>query len=60
MQYAVLSNIATWTCIRPELFRPYLYDFFVKGDDGQMQRELKLEVLVHIVDKVAGGCGSWR
>merc|ERR1712166_1550723 len=51
VQFAVLSNIATWCCTRATLFRPYLFDFLVKGDDGRMQRELKLEILVHIVDQ---------
>ena len=47
----MLSNIATWSCTRATLFRPYLFDFLVKGDDGRMQRELKLEILVYIVDQ---------
>eukprot|EP00658_Telonema_sp_P-2_P008389 TRINITY_DN1315_c0_g1_i10.p1 TRINITY_DN1315_c0_g1~~TRINITY_DN1315_c0_g1_i10.p1 ORF type:complete len:1075 (+),score=344.84 TRINITY_DN1315_c0_g1_i10:244-3468(+) len=50
VQAVVLSNIATWCCSRPTLFKAYLNDFYVKGDDGKSQRELKLEILVHLVD----------
>eukprot|EP00656_Telonema_subtile_P033874 TRINITY_DN3791_c0_g4_i6.p1 TRINITY_DN3791_c0_g4~~TRINITY_DN3791_c0_g4_i6.p1 ORF type:complete len:1074 (+),score=404.50 TRINITY_DN3791_c0_g4_i6:166-3387(+) len=49
VQSVVLSNIATWCCTRGELFKPYVFDFCVKGDDGKMARELKLDILVHIV-----------
>jgi len=51
MQWVVLSNIASWCTVRPDLFKPFLTEFFIKATDGRPQRELKLEILVHIVDE---------
>lgn len=46
IQYAVLKSIAVMARERPQMFAPFLRDFFVKGTDARFNRDIKLEILV--------------
>jgi len=48
IQYVVLKSIASMAAARPGMFSPFINDFFVKGTDADFNREIKLEILVHI------------
>ena len=45
IQYVVLQAIATMATERPQLFIPFLADFYIKATDPQFARSLKLQVL---------------
>lgn len=45
IQYVVLKAIATMARERPQMFAPFLHDFFVKATDPSFSRALKLQVL---------------
>lgn len=47
-QYVVLANIATMAATRPELFQPYIAEFFVSASEPSFIRSLKLEILTYI------------
>lgn len=49
IQYVVLSVIASMAASRPEMFRPFLQDFFVRATDPAYARKLKLEILTALV-----------
>lgn len=44
-QYLVLTTIKTIAEERPELFRPFLSDFFVKSTDPTFNRLMKLDII---------------
>merc|ERR1719171_976820 len=48
IQYVVLKSIAVMASERPQMFAPFLRDFFVKGTDAKFNREIKLEILVRL------------
>eukprot|EP01117_Protostelium_nocturnum_P003674 TRINITY_DN14956_c0_g1_i1.p1 TRINITY_DN14956_c0_g1~~TRINITY_DN14956_c0_g1_i1.p1 ORF type:complete len:805 (+),score=327.31 TRINITY_DN14956_c0_g1_i1:240-2417(+) len=45
VEYIVLANINTMASNRPELFEPFLSEFFVKPSDSSFIRMLKLEII---------------
>lgn len=47
-QYVVLANIATMAATRPELFQPFIAEFFVSASEPSFIRSLKLEILTYI------------
>ena len=47
-QYVVLANIATMAATRPELFQPYIAEFFVSAAEPSFIRSLKLEILTYV------------
>lgn len=51
VQYVVLSCINTMARERPQMFRPFISDFFVKATDPVFNRLLKLEILASICTK---------
>ena len=48
ISYFVLQNILTMSRTRPELFSPYVSEFFVYDTDPHYIRELKLEILTNV------------
>ena len=48
VQYVVLHAINIMARDRPEMFRPFLSDFFVKATDSIFNRLLKLEILTSL------------
>jgi len=50
IQFVVLRSIAAMARERPELFTPFLTDFFVKSSDPYFTRQLKLEVLALLTE----------
>lgn len=48
ISYLVLCNIVTMSRKRPEMFTPYLAEFFVYDTDPGYIRDLKLEILTNI------------
>ena len=48
ISYVLLCNASTLAAKRPELFRPYLKDFFIHGADPRYLRDLKLDCLASI------------
>jgi vesicle coat complex subunit len=51
IKYVVLKSIATMSATSPEIFRPYLNDFFVDATDPPYIRSLKLEIMTNIVNE---------
>ncbi|KAI9910891.1 hypothetical protein PsorP6_011123 [Peronosclerospora sorghi] len=49
IQYVVLSVIASMATSDPDIFRPFLHDFFVRAADPAYARKLKLEILTSLV-----------
>uniref|UniRef100_K3WFQ3 AP-3 complex subunit beta n=1 Tax=Globisporangium ultimum (strain ATCC 200006 / CBS 805.95 / DAOM BR144) TaxID=431595 RepID=K3WFQ3_GLOUD len=49
IQYVVLSVIASMAASRPDMFRPFLQDFFVRATDPAYARKLKLEIMTALV-----------
>lgn len=47
-QYVVLANIATMAATRPDLFQPYISEFFVSASEPSFVRSLKLEILTYL------------
>jgi len=45
MQYCILSNILAMANTDPEIFQPYLTDFFVQETDPTFVRKLKIEIM---------------
>ncbi|TYZ58674.1 hypothetical protein PybrP1_003820 [[Pythium] brassicae (nom. inval.)] len=55
IQFVVLSVIASMAAARPDMFRPFLQDFFVRATDPAYARKLKLEIMTALAtdDNVA-------
>jgi AP-3 complex subunit beta len=51
IQYVVLKAIASMAQERPQMFRPFLPDFFVKATDASFCRILKLDILTALTDR---------
>lgn len=51
VQYVVLNCINTMARDRPQMFRPFLSEFFVKSTDPVFNRLLKLEILSCLCEK---------
>ena len=51
LEFVVLHAIAAMARERPQIFRPFLNDFFVVANDAAYCRALKLEVLTALVNK---------
>ncbi|KAL4174554.1 hypothetical protein KRP22_006491 [Phytophthora ramorum] len=49
IQYVVLSVISSMSTSRPDMFRPFLQEFFVRATDPAYARKLKLEILTSVV-----------
>ncbi|KAF4040296.1 Clathrin-adaptor complex-3 beta-1 subunit C-terminal [Phytophthora infestans] len=49
IQYVVLSVISSMATSRPDMFRPFLQEFFVRATDPAYARKLKLEILTSLV-----------
>ncbi|ETP07104.1 hypothetical protein F441_16558 [Phytophthora nicotianae CJ01A1] len=49
IQYVVLSVISSMSTSRPDMFRPFLQEFFVRATDPAYARKLKLEILTSLV-----------
>ncbi|RLN70532.1 hypothetical protein BBJ29_006750 [Phytophthora kernoviae] len=49
IQYVVLSVISSMAISRPDMFRPFLQEFFVRATDPAYARKLKLEILTSLV-----------
>lgn len=49
IQYVVLSVISSMATSRPDMFRPFLQDFFVRATDPAYARKLKLEIMTALV-----------
>lgn len=49
IQYVVLSVISSMAASRPDMFRPFLQDFFVRATDPAYARKLKLEIMTALV-----------
>lgn len=49
IQYVVLSVISSMAASRPDMFRPFLQDFFVRATDPGYARKLKLEIMTALV-----------
>lgn len=49
IQFVVLSVIASMAASRPDMFRPFLQDFFVRATDPAYARKLKLEIMTALV-----------
>ncbi|EQC31352.1 hypothetical protein SDRG_10954 [Saprolegnia diclina VS20] len=49
IQYVVLSVIASMATARPDMFLPFLQDFFVRATDPSYTRQLKLDILTALV-----------
>ncbi|GAM24904.1 hypothetical protein SAMD00019534_080790 [Acytostelium subglobosum LB1] len=48
VQYIVLSNISTMVTMRPNMFEPYLSEFFINSSDPEYSIKLKLEILTRL------------
>ncbi|EGG21253.1 beta adaptin [Cavenderia fasciculata] len=48
VQYIALTNISTMVTLRPNMFEPYLSDFFIKSSDPEYSIKLKLEILTRL------------
>jgi AP-3 complex subunit beta len=54
--FILLTNISTMASQRPELFRPFMRDFFISSSDPRYIRDLKLDILSNIAaDSNIGG-----
>ncbi|KAK9693865.1 AP-3 complex subunit beta [Basidiobolus ranarum] len=51
IQYVVLTNIATMAHEKPEIFEPYLQQFFVRSTDPAFVRNLKLRILTSLANE---------
>eukprot|EP00613_Pedinella_sp_CCMP2098_P062861 CAMPEP_0171985902 /NCGR_PEP_ID=MMETSP0993-20121228/274595_1 /TAXON_ID=483369 /ORGANISM="non described non described, Strain CCMP2098" /LENGTH=1194 /DNA_ID=CAMNT_0012638793 /DNA_START=69 /DNA_END=3654 /DNA_ORIENTATION=- len=51
IQFVVLKTIATMSKDRPQLFVPFMTDFYVRSTDPYFVRKLKLEVLTTLTEK---------
>jgi AP-3 complex subunit beta len=51
VQYVVLNCINTMARDRPQMFRPFLSEFFVKSTDPVFNRLLKLEIITSLCEK---------
>jgi AP-3 complex subunit beta len=49
IQYVVLSVVSSMANSRPDMFLPFLQDFFVRATDPSYARKLKLEILTSLV-----------
>ncbi|CAI5740355.1 unnamed protein product [Hyaloperonospora brassicae] len=49
IQYVVLSVISSMATTHPDMFRPFLQEFFVRATDPAYARKLKLEILTSLV-----------
>nr|CCA18067.1 AP3 complex subunit beta putative [Albugo laibachii Nc14] len=49
IQFVVLSVISSMALARPEMFAPFLQDFFVRATDASYTRRFKLEILTSLV-----------
>ncbi|RHZ00272.1 hypothetical protein DYB37_007641, partial [Aphanomyces astaci] len=49
IQFVVLSVIASMAAARPDMFLPFLQDFFVRATDPSYSRQLKLNILTALV-----------
>lgn len=49
IQYVVLTVISSMATSRPDMFRPFLQEFFVRATDPAYARKLKLEILTSLV-----------
>ncbi|KAF0752598.1 hypothetical protein AaE_005977, partial [Aphanomyces astaci] len=49
IQFVVLSVIASMAAARPDMFSPFLQDFFVRATDPSYSRQLKLNILTALV-----------
>ncbi|GLE01460.1 hypothetical protein PINS_up010290 [Pythium insidiosum] len=49
IQFVVLSVISSMSISRPDMFRPFLQDFFVRATDPSYARKLKLEIMTTLV-----------
>lgn len=49
IQFVVLSVISSMVISRPDMFRPFLQEFFVRATDPAYARKLKLEILTSLV-----------
>ncbi|KAH9118372.1 hypothetical protein LEN26_012131 [Aphanomyces euteiches] len=49
IQFVVLSVIASMATARPDMFLPFLQDFFVRASDPSYSRQLKLNILTALV-----------
>lgn len=47
-QYIVLTNIATMVTMRPNMFEPFLSEFFINAGDPEYCIKLKLEILTRL------------
>ncbi|KAF2076006.1 hypothetical protein CYY_002666 [Polysphondylium violaceum] len=47
-QYIVLTNIATMVTMRPNMFEPFLSEFFITSGDPEYCIKLKLEILTRL------------
>eukprot|EP00004_Rigifila_ramosa_P023102 TRINITY_DN642_c0_g2_i2.p1 TRINITY_DN642_c0_g2~~TRINITY_DN642_c0_g2_i2.p1 ORF type:complete len:1132 (-),score=298.47 TRINITY_DN642_c0_g2_i2:41-3292(-) len=51
IQHVVLSNIVTMAAKRPEMFSPYLKEFFVGANDSLSIRQFKLELITYLANQ---------
>ncbi|ORX88456.1 hypothetical protein K493DRAFT_268293 [Basidiobolus meristosporus CBS 931.73] len=51
IQYVVLTNIATMAHEKPEIFEPYIQQFFVRSTDPGFVRSLKLRILTSLANE---------
>uniref|UniRef100_M4BK39 AP-3 complex subunit beta n=1 Tax=Hyaloperonospora arabidopsidis (strain Emoy2) TaxID=559515 RepID=M4BK39_HYAAE len=49
IQYVVLSVISSMATTHPDMFRPFLQEFFVRATDPAYARKLKLDILTALV-----------
>lgn len=52
ISYVLLANIATMCTKRPELFRPYIKDFYINSTDAAYVKEIKLDLLANCATDV--------
>ncbi|EFA74723.1 beta adaptin [Heterostelium album PN500] len=48
VQYITLTNISTMVTMRPNMFEPYLSEFFIHSTDPEYSIKLKLEILTRL------------